>query len=172
MPADPGSCDEGFGNTRIGIEPVRQQAAGDSDERSQDEAQDGFSTKCMPFEPEDEPDFEPNPEPSQPPHRDEDGNECIAIDIPARCGVSTTVWCMVPDERACPFLYEPVCGVDGTTYSNECLAGDTEIAYDGECDTVCNEIYQPVCGVDGVTYGNSCEAEGVEVAYEGQCDDG
>lgn len=167
IPADPGSCDERTGDEPIAMEPTREQTANESDETSQEENSDGFSTKCMALDPEDDPDLETEPSPL--PHRDEDIHECIAIELPARCGVSTTVWCVEPDTQACPFLYEPVCGVDGTTYSNECLAGDVEIAYDGECETVCNEIYRPVCGVDGITYGNACEAEGVEIAHEGEC---
>ncbi len=42
-----------------------------------------------------------------------------------------------PDEVGmCIEIYQPVCGTDGQTYSNECflnLSGNTEIAFLGEC---------------------------------------
>lgn len=63
-------------------------------------------------------------------------------------GASTERYCVAPpvyscleyieeeQPTICTMQYDPVCGIDGKTYGNSCMAQNTQVAYAGECSTL------------------------------------
>ena len=107
--------------------------------------------------------------------------------------------CRKEDPCDCNDPYNPVCGVDGNTYANQCeldcvgvvkahdgTCGQNPCTSDAECPAgmrcengVCVSAcdcsgwpYEPVCGIDGVTYSNECEMDcaGVQIDHTGECE--
>ncbi|XP_055307408.1 serine protease inhibitor dipetalogastin-like [Sitodiplosis mosellana] len=88
----------------------------------------------------------------------------------------------LPTDCICNFMYQPICGSDGQTYSNECILNcakrrntNLEVKHQGQChggDTfaaknvqktvilkrscICPALYNPVCGTDNKNYSNQC----------------
>ncbi|MBC8479818.1 MAG: right-handed parallel beta-helix repeat-containing protein, partial [FCB group bacterium] len=81
--------------------------------------------------------------------------ECNTEDEPGMCIDLDEVY-------GCFDLWEPVCGCDGITYSNDCYAnlfGYTGVAYFGECEAEDYCWYNDMCDADEYCYFEICLAE-------------
>lgn len=94
-----------------------------------------------------------------------DDADCAAGDMCfVECG-ETTGTCEPNSDTYCIFVYAPVCGCDGKTYSNSCVAASAlvDVLHDGECESTCTKNSD--CGD-----GEFCHFDFATCGGEGTCE--
>jgi hypothetical protein len=101
-----------------------------------------------------------------------DGNTC-ALNYPCLDPAVCIDSSLINLQIQCPAVMEPICGCDGVTYDNYCIAlnyhGVNNWTWGACQDCVdstlinptidCLDVDDPVCGCDSVTYQNACVAQ-------------
>jgi hypothetical protein len=86
----------------------------------------------------------------------DDGEYC-QYEADAMCGAADQMGTCQPQPEACIEIYAPVCGCDGTTYGNGCMAAGagTSVAHDGACKPAPPPPPPGPCG--GCGEGSECQ---------------
>lgn len=94
-------------------------------------------------------------------------NLCVLMRCPGTdltsmgpCGNSNYLPPQIPQQCPCTFDFSPVCGQDGLTYQNQCIALCASVLVKSTTACVqpcgCTTVYKPVCSTAGNTFNNAC----------------